>query len=282
MRPNDFNRIDPLRTQPNSSSARSRLMVILGALLMAFIGLLFISCGTVQRTVLTPPHIEGAHLVGNQVCFDCHTNISRNFAMSRHATIQIIQAEKGVFHGCESCHGPGSLHVQAGGGRGKFITNPKQKPEACFECHLQAQSEFHLPQHHPVPEGKMNCVQCHDPHGLDILKPAAGLGLSRQNESCVSCHREQGRVHVYEHEAMREGCTACHNPHGSINSKMLVERDNNLCLKCHAQVPQPGTSGVDIYIGSINHKNNLQLGGCWSAGCHAAVHGSQIHPRLFY
>lgn len=261
---------------------RALVLSLLSLTATVVAGIALSSCGTVQRTVVVPPHIQGAHFVGNQTCFDCHTNISRSFAQSRHAQIQIRQDAKGTLHGCESCHGPGSLHVESGGGRGKFITNPGHNPQACYECHLQAQAEFHLPHHHPVPEGKMNCVQCHDPHGLDILKPAGGPAMARQNESCVSCHREQGQVHVYEHEALREGCTACHSPHGSINPKMLVERDNNLCLKCHAQVPQPGTSGVQIYIGSINHTFSLRLGGCSSAGCHTAVHGSQVHPRLFY
>ena len=275
-------------TRASSDSPKHRTLrhglfyVACGFLLAAAGSFSLSSCGTIERTVLVPPHIEGATFVGNQTCFDCHTNISRSFPMSRHAQIQIPQAGSGNLHGCESCHGPGSLHVQAGGGRGRFITNPGSDPSACYECHLQVRGEFHLPQHHPVPEGKMSCVQCHDPHGLDLLKPTGGLAMARQNESCATCHREQSGVHVYEHEALREGCTTCHNPHGSINAKMLIERDANLCLKCHAQIPVPGTAGIEIYIGKIPHSANLRLGGCWSSGCHMAVHGSQIHPRLFY
>ena len=130
----------------------------------------------------------------------------------------------------------------------------------------------------------MNCVQCHDPHGMDIRKPARGLAMARLNESCAPCHREQSRPFVYEHEALREGCTICHNPHGSINAKMLVQRDNNLCLKCHAQTvgPLPGASSGIIYIGSVDHTARLRLGSCWSAGCHTAVHGSNVHARQLY
>ena len=54
-------------------------------------------------------------------------------------------------------HGP----LQPGGGIGKFIVNPAKDSSACFKCHLETQAEFHFPQHHPVIEGKMNCVQCH-------------------------------------------------------------------------------------------------------------------------
>ena len=125
----------------------------------------------------------------------------------------------------------------------------------------------------------MNCVQCHDPHGFDIMKPARGLAMARLNESCAECHREQTKPHVFVHEAMRDGCTTCHQPHGSVNPKMLAERDNNLCLKCHAQTHSVAGR---IYIGKEDHTAHLALGGCWSAGCHTAVHGSNINPHLRY
>jgi predicted CXXCH cytochrome family protein len=125
----------------------------------------------------------------------------------------------------------------------------------------------------------MNCAQCHDPHGGDVLKPRGGLAMARQNESCAQCHREQTRPFVFEHEALREGCTVCHNPHGSINRMMLVQSDSNLCLKCHAQRQQ---QGGEIFIGNAPHAARMRQGSCWAAGCHTAVHGSNVHPRMLY
>jgi predicted CXXCH cytochrome family protein len=127
----------------------------------------------------------------------------------------------------------------------------------------------------------MSCNDCHDPHGRDI-KLAQGMFVGRVNESCAQCHREQARPHVYEHEALREGCTTCHNVHGSINEKMLVERDNNLCLKCHAQVAAPGTAARSVFIGKRDHTAFLAQGTCFSAGCHTAIHGSNLNPHLRY
>ena len=226
--------------------------------------------------------IEGAAFVGNRACYECHTNITRSFPSSPHARIHAPDGSMKGQAGCESCHGPGSRHIAAGGGRGKFIVNPGKEPAACLTCHLQTHAEFRLPQHHPVLEGKLNCTQCHDPHGSDIFKAkGTGLAMSRLNESCASCHREQSRPRVYEHDAMREGCTVCHSPHGSVNAKMLIERDANLCLKCHAQVPFAGTSGV-LYIGLVEHSSKVSRGTCWSAGCHSAVHGSNVSPNLHY
>ena len=241
------------------------------------------SCSTTERTVVVPLQIEGATFVGDKACADCHANITEAFPASPHARLHLENGGMAGQYGCESCHGPASKHIaQAGrGGEDKFIINPGKDPQACLRCHLETQAEFHFPQHHPVLEGKMNCVQCHDPHGMDIMKPAGGLAMARLNETCAQCHREETRPFVYEHPAMREGCTVCHNPHGSINAKMLTEPDSNLCLRCHAQVPGPAASGR-IFIGGRDHTSSLAFGSCWTAGCHTAVHGSNIHPILLY
>ncbi len=256
--------------------ARFIELVCLGLLATAGI---FGSCSTLERTVLAPPVIEGATFVGNQACFECHTDYVRGFAASPHARIHFKGASMAGQSGCESCHGPGSKHIAVGGGLGKFISNPGKDPGACFACHLETHAQFNLPHHHPVLEGKMNCVQCHDPHGLDIMKPARGLAMARLNESCAECHREQSKPFAFEHEALREGCTVCHEPHGSINPKLLVARDNNLCLRCHAQTPGPGNR---LYIGRVDHSTFGRLGSCYSAGCHSAIHGSNIDRRLLY
>ncbi len=200
-----------------------------------------ISCSTVDRTLVVAPDIPGAAFVGNQACLECHTNYVRVFPSSAHGRLYIPAPKLVGLTGCESCHGPGGKHVAAGGGRGAFIVNPGRDPAACLQCHLETRAQFTLPQHHPVSEGKMNCVQCHDPHGQDIFKPAGGLNMARANESCSQCHRAQTRPFMYVHEAMREGCTFCHAPHGSVNAKMLVTPDLNLCLRCHAQVQGQGS-----------------------------------------
>lgn len=250
--------------------------VILG---VALAGLALTSCATVERAAQLPPQIEGATFVGNQVCADCHTNIARIFPASPHARFYKDDLQWAGKTGCESCHGPGSKHVAAGGGRGKFILNPGRDPSSCLQCHLPTHAEFNLPYHHPVVEGRMNCVQCHDPHGQDILKPPGGLAMARRNESCAQCHRDQSRPFVFEHQAMWEGCTVCHTPHGSVNSKLLVQRDNNLCLRCHAQVQEgPGA----MAIGKFDHSGFLRGRTCWSAGCHPSVHGSNISAKFHY
>jgi predicted CXXCH cytochrome family protein len=249
---------------------------------IAVASFLLISCSTLERPIAPPPEIPGASFVGNAACVDCHAKYMRIFPASPHARLHVETAKMPGNSGCESCHGPGSKHVAVGGGNGKFIVNPGRDPQSCFACHLEVHTEFNLPQHHPVREGKMNCVQCHDPHGQDIMKPAGGLAMARLNEQCASCHRAQSKRVVFEHEALREGCTTCHAPHGSINRKLLVQADPNLCLRCHAQLPTPDGASRRIIIGKKDHTSYLTRGTCWTSTCHTAVHGSNVDPYLRY
>lgn len=243
--------------------------------------LFLISCATTPGTVQVPLEIPGAHYVGNQACADCHKEIVQKFPGSPHARIHLPDASMAGQSGCESCHGPGSKHIETGGSA-SFIINPRNDPAACFQCHIDVNAQFNLPHHHPVIEGHMSCVSCHDPHGGDIFKPAGGLAMARTSESCEQCHREQTRPFVFEHPAMREGCAVCHEPHGSVNQNMLAISDPNLCLRCHAQVQGPNVPAGHIYIGGTDHTLLLQSGTCWTSGCHTAVHGSNVDPRLRY
>ena len=156
---------------------------------------------------------------------------------------------------------------------------PAKSPEACFACHFDKKAEFSLPYHHPVLEGRVNCIDCHDPHGSDVKRPAS-LALARNiNDTCAKCHREQTQEKVYRHDALREGCTICHSVHGSMNRKLLVQGDVNLCLKCHAEKTlAPGS--VPIGPGLSNHSARIGGGPCWGSGCHTAVHGSNVSSAL--
>ena len=213
---------------------------------------------------------KGAKYAGSEDCASCHEKQEKEFRLSTHSRISV---KEGQVKDCEMCHGPASIHIEQGGGRGNII-NPKNDPAVCFSCHLDKKIQFRLPYHHPVLEGKMTCTDCHTPHGEEV-KPWSATTLKDINEACFKCHKDQRGPFVWEHEALREGCTTCHQVHGSIHEKMLVSRNQNLCLRCHAQADFP-------VIGKSNHGGRLPQGTCWSAGCHTAVHGSQFDDHLRY
>jgi predicted CXXCH cytochrome family protein len=251
-----------------------------------------VSCGTLGHQAVVLPDVPGAKYVGSSDCEQCHDEICRSFKTADHARL-IAQGKNGLDAGCESCHGPCSLHEDSGGdvkppfifaaGRlqpealsGRFPLDPARAVEnACYKCHMDVRGQFNLPNHHPVPEGRMSCIECHPPHG-GIAFAGGGTQRLSQNDNCVRCHPSQQGPFVFEHEALREGCTTCHSAHGSVNDKMLTERNANLCLKCHFQQVQNGA----ILIGGVDHTSRLSQGTCWSAGCHEAVHGSRVSPSL--
>jgi predicted CXXCH cytochrome family protein len=258
-----------------------------GALVLAAI-----SCATTNRQAVVLPDVPGAHYVGSEDCDMCHDDIYQSFKTADHARL-LAKGKNGLDYGCESCHGPCSLHEDSGGdvlppfsftsGRpqpeslsGRFpLETARTIENACYQCHPDVRGQFNLPSHHPVPEGRMTCIQCHPPH-QGIAMAGGSTRLLSQEENCTQCHEAQKGPFVFEHEALREGCTTCHSPHGSVNAKLLTERDANLCLKCHFQQVQNG----QVLIGGVDHTSRLGQGACWSAGCHEAVHGSRVSPSL--
>ncbi|MGD1083404.1 MAG: cytochrome c3 family protein [Verrucomicrobiota bacterium] len=251
-----------------------------------------ISCGTVTRSVVALPQVPGAKYIGSKECEQCHDELYKDFATADHARL-IAAGTNALNAGCESCHGPCSVHADSGGetlppytfrpGRpqtgsygARLAVAPARSTETlCYQCHPDVRGQYSLPSHHPVPEGKISCTDCHSPHKGSI-HVGGGTSILSENESCQRCHAEQRGPYVFEHEAVREGCTICHTPHGSVNSKLLTVRDANLCLKCHFQQQTGGA----LLIGGVDHTTRVQEGACWTAGCHEAVHGSRVSPSL--
>lgn len=134
----------------------------------------------------------------------------------------------------------------------------------CGQCHAPQVGEFRGGNHHPVPEGKMVCSDCHNPHPSKNSK----VNKDPMRDACATCHTERAGPFVYEHDPVAgttgEGCVECHRPHGANNPKLLSSTTRGLCGKCHTdQLAShfPGRS-------------------CYAGGCHVSVHGSNTSPLL--
>ena len=200
----------------------------------------------------------------NEQCLSCHQGGNRmHWPGSTHATNQL---------GCADCHNP-MERVSANSLLAKPTIN-----EVCQNCHRQQRAEFNKRSHMPLPEGKMSCVDCHNPHGSPT-RPL--LKAESVNTVCYTCHAEKRGPLLWEHAPVRENCLNCHNPHGSNHDKLLVAARPQICQQCHS--PSVGHPGQ--FYNASQTAAAAQAGGTASQriigrtcqNCHTQIHGSN-HP----
>ena len=160
--------------------------------------------------------------------------------------------------------------------------NPGKNAEACFNCHLETHAEFNLPQHHPVIENRMNCVQCHDPHGGDIFKPSGGLAMARLNVVVPNVIASKpGHLYSSMRQCAKGARFVTVRMARSIASCWFKPIQIFVCAAMFRfrarKVP-----ANEFFIGKVAHGAKMQSGTCWASGCHTAVHGSNIQPRMLF
>jgi DmsE family decaheme c-type cytochrome len=192
----------------------------------------------------------------NSTCLSCHDKGHQaNWMGSVHDRRNVS---------CISCH---SVH-QAKSLRANLKT--EHDSETCFTCHQAIRAKSLRTSHHPVREGKIDCVSCHNPH--DSTTPKM-VSASFVNEKCLECHTEKRGPFLWEHAPVRENCLNCHDPHGSNHDKLLVAKQPFLCQRCHLNTRHPGTlyDGVNALTGT-SVSNRAVEHAC--KNCHQNVHGS--------
>lgn len=146
----------------------------------------------------------------------------------------------------------------------------KPAGETCQECHEGMKAQIAEGTHHPLPEGVLECGQCHNVHGTAHERSL----LAPQDEICTVCHGDevpQPETHQQENwklghteEAKRnqEKCLTCHSQGGFCNRCHIVPlphpeqfvtehgpaarehlaacrncHGEKFCLLCHTEVP---------------------------------------------
>jgi DmsE family decaheme c-type cytochrome len=188
-----------------------------------------------------------ATFVGAKACLTCHT--SQAAAFEKTLMGRIGKTQKGKFD-CENCHGPGSAHVKAGGGRGvggiisfrpeDQARTAEENNAVCLTCHEKGDRTYWNGSTHET-RGLM-CTNCHT-----VMKEVSRkhqLKTAFEPDTCFQCHKDRrAQMARSSHMPLREGkmtCTNCHNPHGSATEAMLRENSiNDTCYKCHAEKRGP-------------------------------------------
>ena len=195
----------------------------------------------------------------NASCLQCHMGGNRiNWTSSAHDNHKLA---------CSDCHDPMANFSSNGLLIGNGIN------ETCFNCHQEQRSQFRRRSHMPLLEGKINCTDCHNPHG-SVTK--ALLKTDTVNQTCYQCHAEKRGPFLFEHAPVQENCLNCHTPHGSNHEKLLVTARPMLCQQCHTNIDHMNelfTRG-NLATGS---QPDVRLMGRSCQNCHTQIHGSN-HP----
>jgi predicted CXXCH cytochrome family protein len=265
---------------------------------------LWLLSGSISKAVAVSPVSPGVDsetafstgddYVGSETCKACHEDQFKAFDKTKHAKLPTIASWKDKAKGCESCHGPGSKHVEDPTVKGSIISfvnkNSKTIAETCLACHAgkESHNNFRRGEHW---RNNVGCTDCHSVHGPDQPKLAQGSitftgraselrpnqvdrAQLKQSEPqlCMTCHNEtKAQFTKPFHHKVLEGtmnCSDCHNPHGGFEAKQqrLAVGADAACVRCHTNKQGP----------FVFEHAPLKIEGC--SACHTP-HGS-ANPKM--
>ena len=185
------------------------------------------------------PQIDATY-VGSEACAVCHEDVFEYFRSTVHYKIRSFEVA-GQERGCESCHGPGSAHVEERGKVEKILSfsklTPVQSSSICLKCHTGEPLVHWSSSLHALSD--VGCVECHKSHKVTTGK----MVYKGDPELCYDCHQQmRAKVEFPSHHPIREGkmkCTDCHNTHGGESDGLMAFNVNDLCYNCHADKQGP-------------------------------------------
>jgi DmsE family decaheme c-type cytochrome len=207
---------------------------------------------------------EDNSYVGDATCLTCHEALNPGFTKHYQDTIHSRVLTPGnartslMERGCESCHGPGGIHVQSGGGKGVGGMEAfeggsgeaiARESAVCLQCHEGGEQRFWHASAHDNAE--VGCTSCHTL--MKAESRSSQLAKPSQVETCGSCHQlEASRISRNSHMPVdrhasgtapsdnKMSCSTCHNPHGTVTENLLAANSvNDGCLSCHADKRGP-------------------------------------------
>jgi hypothetical protein len=178
-----------------------------------------------ESAVSTPADVK-ITVAATTTCTSCHTDTRTGYANTAHASVGT---------GCQSCHGPGSVHVADPSNNKLSFSN---WPGVCGQCHL----EF----------AELQKANHTDPLPFGYYEPSSG-----RITSCYKCHYTQGYIGAVEQTAKpfhkfsyfpltpssvvpkdtpNVSCSVCHDPHDADTGNPYGLRTGSAgtaCDTCH-------------------------------------------------
>ncbi|MCI0708551.1 MAG: ammonia-forming cytochrome c nitrite reductase subunit c552 [Chloroflexi bacterium] len=261
-----------------------------------FIALLLVATGLVlvfgvataseteqTSTVVPNQPPDGAEYVGEQTCFQCHGQSYRDWQQTPHA-----MAEEPV--GCESCHGPGSVHVETAQSTDLSDPNSETVRElrqtivktvdaaVCGQCHAVNDAGERSAGY--LPGTDLSAVfTLADPANEDVFWPTGHEKLpgTQYNGWVVSRHANALPT-ITEAGFAREECLACHSTDFNFQNPTFEQDVVTLenaqfgitCVQCHSPhgalaEPQLRFEAYDLCVschtGTDLGNNPIRVGG---------------------
>jgi len=173
---------------------------------------------TADFLALLSPEQKTAKYIGDKECAKCHggeTDPTKHYAQWQ----QTKHASKGV--GCESCHGPGSLHKDHNDKTAILTLPGSGSPKVCAQCHGPIMDQYNFSAHKEYVDSPVSS--------------AATSAASTKSSRCIACHSGLFRATVYDQgkdvadftddQLMQiakdtistaphtANCATCHDPH---------------------------------------------------------------------
>ena len=129
--------------------------------------------------------IDASLYAGTETCKGCHEEEGNKFAANPHS--KTLTNKRPDRQGCESCHGPGQSHSEAGDPENivRFESLSKaDRSKICSECHDLSKGAGRAV-HEQHSKASVGCLECHTIHTAKVQQR---LLKSERLKLCSTCH----------------------------------------------------------------------------------------------
>ncbi len=166
-----------------------------------------------QFMQLLPVVQRAAVLVGAAKCATCHKSDYTSWTQTKHSQAQVD---------CESCHGPGSVHVASPDATNILRGLTAVNSVVCAQCHADQAADWNSSKHaeivpDPVNTGSNNCLRCHSSEfrAVNVDKPIShGQTPAQTDAAILALTTPQLQAYIPATHASAT-CATCHDPHSN-------------------------------------------------------------------